>query len=267
MIQSYYLNGQSQLIDGSSNLFNLEPVKIEGLVSPEGQGATVEDGYMTQVFSLIAWKKKDSKKLINEKLTIYRTVEPKTDFFDEIKTLSLLNLCVYLSFDLKMGLFIDAEIQKNENPLLKEIAIERSKPVIIDSTVIGKLIFDASTSTFEGQNYWDGKNIKISIYNDERCTIEKGLETLKVLIENQLSWNEKIKNYAVQELLKLKNECWLDDDETKLTSSTFLDSIGLKYLIITDDDFSFEFDDGDIFGGHNIMISGTILDGLTSASI
>ena len=85
---------------------------------------------------------------------------------------------------------------------------------------------------------------------------------------NESSWQTRIQDYAVRELLPLKNDLWLDDDELDFTPELFKSKMTLQSIsVYANGYFSFWHDDGDIFFGHSIQICGNLTDGLTSADI
>ncbi len=81
-------------------------------------------------------------------------------------------------------------------------------------------------------------------------------------------WDHDIRNYVVKELLDLKNSTWLEEDEAELDGDDFLKQISLETVSVdTEGFFEFWYDDGDLFGGHSIMVSGSIKGGLNDAGI
>ena len=69
-------------------------------------------------------------------------------------------------------------------------------------------------------------------------------------------------------LLELKNDAWLDEDESEVSAEEFIARMELSSVSIhADGGFEFWFDDGDLFWGHSIMVSGNIQDGLDDAGI
>jgi hypothetical protein len=94
------------------------------------------------------------------------------------------------------------------------------------------------------------------------------LKTAHALWDAQESWNQQILEYAVQEMLSMKNGTWLDEDETELTADQFKARMTLEAITIyPDGSFEFWHDDGDLFWGHSIQVAGDILNGLKDAGI
>lgn len=66
---------------------------------------------------------------------------------------------------------------------------------------------------------------------------------------------EKLKDYATAELLDLKNEEWMDEDEKPLTKSEFNAGLTVsEILLFADGNFQLFFDDNDMFWGHHVVI-------------
>ena len=73
----------------------------------------------------------------------------------------------------------------------------------------------------------------------------------------QKSWRAKVMAYAVKQLLPLKNDTWLGDDEQPLSAKQFQARMKLDSITVSPDgSFDFWHDDGDLFWGHSIQISG-----------
>ena len=72
----------------------------------------------------------------------------------------------------------------------------------------------------------------------------------------------------MQELLPLKNENWLDEDEAELSPDEFKDRMTLESITVyPSGSFDFWHNDGDLFWGHSIQISGNLSDGPKHADI
>lgn len=119
---------------------------------------------------------------------------------------------------------------------------------------------------FQGRGKWTDKKIELNFAVDQNGEIELGINTARILLNKQAEWDEKIKSYTAKKLLKLKNESWLDEDEKKLTSLQFKERMTVESIIFYEDGaFEFFFDDGNLFWGHSIQVSGSIQEGLTQA--
>lgn len=98
--------------------------------------------------------------------------------------------------------------------------------------------------------------------------ISDNLKIADSLWDAEDNWKRRIDGFAVQHLLVLKNDVWLDDDEPPLTALEFKSRMKLESISISPDGgFTFWHDDGDLFWGHAIQISGSLVDGPTHADI
>lgn len=62
--------------------------------------------------------------------------------------------------------------------------------------------------------------------------------------------------YGAEQLLSIKNEDWLDSNDSPLTARQFKAKLTFESVVVSaDENFTFWFSDGDMFGGHGIEIS------------
>jgi hypothetical protein len=158
-----------------------------------------------------------------------------------------------------------------DQPIDNELELILSKfrePVEILDPLIGKLVLNKSVDLFEGKVTWLGQSIDIAISVDENDTPTSSLQTAKALLIAMEQWTSRMNDYAVAELLELKNDSWLDEDENPVTSEEFVSRMRLNAITTyPDGNFEFWLHDGDLFCGHTIQVSGSVSEGLTSADI
>lgn len=243
-------------------------VEIEGVVSPSSQGGWPHsDDYDVHCFSFSAWRY-PGQPVVNKELTILRPVAPDADWFSEYPKLSIHRIRVMVSTDESRAIFAGKATQKADTEGLTDIAEELAKPVVIKTERFGDLTLDRSIDWFEGEVKWNGESVRINFHTDETQDISTGLKVAGKLWDEQQSWKQKVDDYAVQELLHLKNDNWLGDNESPLTPDQFKSRMTLQSISIhPDGDFEFWHDDGDLFWGHSIQISGSLDDGPTQADI
>jgi hypothetical protein len=151
---------------------------------------------------------------------------------------------------------------------LKQFAHQLRVPVVHEDPVFGKLILDRRVDIYTGQAVWNGARVELDIGIDEAGDLEGGLKVLRDLWRDQKGWTERIANYAVQQLLKVKNDYWLDLDEMPLSAEEFKAKMALDCISVKEDgSFTFWHKDGDMFWGHSIEVRGTLNKGPTSADI
>ncbi len=249
--------------------------ELTGIVDTSGVGASQSrgDDMWSLLFTFDAWKIENGP-LRKESLTVRRIVskvelEKYQELIDSETIIKIkARVSVTNVFDSPQALleqhindkFIDSELQNH--------LLELQKPIVFKDTVLGEFIFDRKYGWYTSKVNWNGKTIELNINVEEPNDLQAGLILAHSLFENVTSWSQRISNYAVQELLPLKNDTWLEDDELELTSEDFLKRMKLESIsLYLDGEFEFWHDDGDLFYGHSIQISGNIEEGPKSAKI
>jgi hypothetical protein len=121
---------------------------------------------------------------------------------------------------------------------------------------IGLLSYEAAYSWYVVKIDIAKLAVEIRLAVDEDEAIDYSLERCRNLVANITAYAEKAKQYAAERLLELKNETWLDDNETPLTSEQFKDRIILESIVISPEGkLDFYHNDGDIFWGHCVLVS------------
>lgn len=151
---------------------------------------------------------------------------------------------------------------------LERILTQRLKPVYYDDPVLGRFTLDRSVNWFECEINWLGKPTRFSFDNDEDEVMADAVRTARALFADQESWNRRALAQASDDLLELKNDNWLEDDEEELTKEEFESRMELESIqVCPDGEFCFWFGDGDLFWGHSITVSGTLTEGPTEANM
>jgi hypothetical protein len=140
--------------------------------------------------------------------------------------------------------------------------------MVISTEQFGDLVLDPDVDWFEGTADWNGKAIRVVFPVDEETLQDNALASGKSLWSDQSKWNKSIETYVVESLLSIKNETWLEDDETEVTADQFQSRIVLETIsIASDGDFEFWYNDGDLFAGHAIVVRGNLELGLIEACV
>ena len=161
--------------------------------------------------------------------------------------------------------FLGADDSDSE---MNQAAVDLQKPVIHQDHQFGQFTLDRSVNWYTAETEWNGETISLSLTLDDAGTIEAALQIARTLWQNQKGWTKRIEDYAVQTLLPLKNENWLDEEEAELSADEFKARMTLESVTIEPDgSFDFWHNDGDLFCGHSIEISGNLSKGPTRADI
>jgi hypothetical protein len=141
-------------------------------------------------------------------------------------------------------------------------------PVIIDDPFFGKLALNRRIGQFHGNALWAGNKISLDVSVEEKNSVQSSLENAHLLWRTQEQWNKRILDFAIDELLPLKNDLWLDTDEPPLKAEEFQNRMTLISITVNPDgSFEFWYGDGNMFAGHWIDVYGNLSEGPLSAGI
>ncbi|MCC9656287.1 DUF2262 domain-containing protein [Rhodopirellula halodulae] len=241
-------------------------IEIDGLISESGQGGWPGEGrYTVHSFTMAAWRR-TGQSVRNETLLLLRPVPETASYFGDFQAGTLHRFEVLLSVDQTRAIVSKIVEENIKDDELEAIAIELARPVVLQTERFGELTLNRSIHWFEGVANWNSQEVEISLETDEDLDITNQLETAETLFANAAEWQEKINAFAVAEKLELAND-WQEKGQ-KLDADEFLQRMSLNSITIKPDgEFEFWHDDGDIFFGHSIQISGSLTQGLTDSDI
>lgn len=249
-------------------------VVIEGVVGPNGISAGKGGGerLWTLRMTLQAWRLADGP-LQNASLTLRRQVD------DATLKIYRLAACPYVPVRMRARLVMDAGMGGPEALLeevpraiddaeLAEQAARLKRPVIHEDGVFGACTLDKRLDWFDAAAEWNGRNIRIHLQVGTLAALPAVLRRAHELWNDAAGWHARILDRTVADLLDLKNDTWLDEDEKPVTAGEFTQRIALQSVGIDGNGaFEFCFTDGDLFWGHAIMVRGTLEEGPTAANI
>ena len=202
---------------------NLTWTEVVGVVAPQGIGGVkgYGDKYWSVAFNLSPWKKLNGE-LEPIKLYVNRLVDAQDEideFRSQIQPYDIIRIRV--NFDDSNPYFTPAmltskHIEKVSDPELDEVVKELQKPVLIQDEILGELTFDPVYNWYKTKAMWLDEQIDLCLSCEEGDDIQELTPFAKQLWSAQKKWNKRIKDYAVSELLELKNEAWRDDGERKV---------------------------------------------------
>ena len=249
--------------------------ELRGVVKPGGvSGVKFEEAESWRLhIDLIAWRI-NSEPIQISPLTIhnYVTEIELKKYKSEIPDYSVIGLTsrvvVESEFGTRIGLLVKMHGVDSSDQELNEVAIKLQEPVTYQDPIFGVLTLNPRIDWYSGKVDWLGNQISLNIPSAESVKFQNTIKTAHTLLENAESWNQRVRDFAVAELLSLKNENWLDEDELELSASEFCDRMTLESILIqADGSFEFWHNDGDLFFGHSIQVSGNLTDGPTDADI
>jgi hypothetical protein len=253
----------------------LPEVEVMGVVDPTGvschrSGSQKE---WTMVFSFDSWRISQGK-LQTVSLTLRRHIkyEEFKKYEKSIISYTVLRVQARVVRESVLGRpqgLLDSIIGPDtSDPELNACARELQKPVTFEDSTFGTFTLDRRINWFETQTEWNGNRINLYLDAEKDSEIQDALTTARSLWQDLGSWTKKIQDYAVNELLELKNETWLAKNEEEITADQFKSRMTLDSITVSPDgDFEFLHNDGDLFYGHAISISGNLEEGPNDADI
>lgn len=249
--------------------------EITGVVSARGVGAAKSRG--DELWSLLmtfdAWRV-GSGPIRTESLTVHCKVseEELHALQNRIGAETVIKIRARVSDENVFGspqALMEEFIERNTSDSeLHDYLAQLQKPVTHQNGLFGTFTLDRRLSWYTTGTSWNGEPVDLNLSVESPEELDAVLQAAHTLWDDEAAWNHRIQGYAVQELLPLKNESWLDEDEVELTAEQFKSRMTLEAVTVyPDGSFEFWHDDGDLFWGHSIQISGSLSEGPTDADI
>ena len=224
--------------------------ELRGLVDASGAGGVSKGATDTWslVIHLVAWRtgpvvtkgklrcempvSKDAlKELMNE-------VEPYSTVDARIKGLATNGAALLESLEVFTG----------EDPELSRIRDDLLTPVRISTPDFGVLELDRRVDHYNGKAQWCGAEVRLSLSCADANEPGGALAAAASLFQDQAEWSKRVKEFAADRLLPVKNEYWLQDNEAELSREDFISRMTLEEISVDESGaFSFWHDDGDLF--------------------
>jgi len=151
---------------------------------------------------------------------------------------------------------------------LMKRALELQEPVTFEDERFGVFTLDRRVDWYEAVVSWGSTDVRLTLSPHEGEDAKNCLATARAIWDLQLVWQERVANYVASNLLTLKNDNWLGEDEPELSEEEFKKRLTLNSITVhADGAFEFWYDDGDLFWGHSIRVSGSLSEGPTFAGI
>ena len=222
-----------------------------------------ENGPWLAVLELTAWKEEDSEEPADrEKTQLVALADDKLMEYlrRRVRGDSVFQIMVRPSEDGKQ--FLMTELPQPEiDPEMKAILEEQKKPVSIWVPELGTFTLNRLVNWFEAEVEWLGQPARLDIDREEDW--DACVEQAKALMAGQKGWDEKVRAFAAQELLDQAND-WARDaaegeEPEEITREQFMERLELDAVQISADGrFEFWFNDGDLFWGHAIHVTGSL---------
>lgn len=239
-----------------------------GLIDEDAVGkASFKDEY-SMTFSLCAYTKNDEP--LQEEEAVVHKIIPNFDYtIKGLEPLTIVELVgEQISYHGQNRINLSSIIKtKTSHPELQKVLEKRLVPVIFESEFFGNFLFDRRSNWFELKSTWLNAEIELFLSGDLSVIPELEKQAIH-LFKEQSEWDLKFTNKIAKDLLALKNESWIEENEKPLTEEEFKGKIKLENLVIHNDgDFEAWYNDGDTFWGHSISLDGNLDGSLNEAGI
>lgn len=247
---------------------------VIGVVDASGKGGWPEDDdQWTLSFDFDRWKHPTAS-LKTQPLAVEFTA-PKSDYDALWKCIhadSVIRIRARVVEESVVGGVPRAQLieflGEDSDPELNQAAADIQQSVVYEDIHFGQFVLNRRVNWYSTETVWNGKTVTLNLTPDDSGSIELALQAARTLWQDQNDWAVRIEGFAVHDLLAVKNDNWLDDDEVELTSDEFKARMTLEAITIASDGaFDFWHHDGGLFSGHSIQVCGNLSTGPTSADI
>jgi hypothetical protein len=247
---------------------------LVGVVRPGGVsgGQARGEKQWTLQIRLIAWRinggpvsRKDLvvRKKCGERLVV--------QMLDSIGDYDVLRMRARVAVDNEMGspqAQLVRLLGKASDPEMLAAAGGLKKKVVLKHRALGTLRLDRASGDFNGNAKWRDRRVRLSLEVDGRGSPDAAADHARILIGAQREWAPRVERRIVASLFPHWVKTWKLDEDKPLNEAQFLKK--LKPTSIAMDptgSFSVWYDDGDLFGGHAVEVTGRLRDGVKHADL
>lgn len=159
------------------------------------------------------------------------------------------------------------------DPELKAILDEQVKEVSTWVDGLGTFTLNRSVNWFQADVEWLGQPIQLTYDRADEAEMKRAQETALSLMAGQEGWDQRVRAFAAEQLLSLAND-WAQDgaeedqEPEEITPAQFISRMELESIQVEPGGaFECWFNDGDLFWGHSIRVSGSLAEGPTDAQM
>lgn len=141
----------------------------------------------------------------------------------------------------------DAEVERTAD----------TTPVValISDDVLGELRYDMTRKCHTGTVPTSHGVVGLEIHRDGEH-LDIAMENARKVVAAMATLFPRVVNKLTHELLELKNQTWLEEDENEVTEADFRDRARLSSITILGGGMTtFFFNDDDMFGGHALLVT------------
>lgn len=150
-------------------------------------------------------------------------------------------------------------------PELEEIYEEFIRPVTVHHETLGEFTLDKDIYALNGKVPFNGRNISVSVFVKEgkEKSWQKNINHLADFYSAFENTDKLAKELVSNKLYKLA----CDYNENGITRENIAERITVTSITLINSQVEIDYDDNEIFGGHSIVVEGSIKSGLKKAYI
>jgi hypothetical protein len=126
----------------------------------------------------------------------------------------------------------------------------------VEHETLGTLRYDGDLNWYEGRVEHGGKAVPIYLAAVGEKEFDAAAARAVHVASRLDDYERRAKEYAVEQLLKIKNNGWLEDGESPVGADEFKEKMSLQEIVFRRyGAVDFHHRDGNLFWGHGIVVS------------
>jgi hypothetical protein len=172
------------------------------------------------------------------------------------------------SFRTPRGLLVEVVATDIPDAELCTRAQELQNPVTFDDERLGTFTLNRALDWYECRTNWGAKPVSLTLRPDGNEGPEALLACAHAFFRSQAEWDQRIRDFAVAELLDIANAHWRREGAQEVSADQFKGKMTLESIAVyADGSFDFWHHDGGLFGGHSVVVSANLAEGPTHTEI
>ncbi len=170
------------------------------------------------------------------------------------------------------SLFVTKVLKRDcEDARLNEVFAEYCRPRTLE-LVGAEFRFIRESDWYLGDVQWNGEECGVILHTDDGkfACADTAAAAFEKIYASCTEWDKKAREYAAKEMTENAND-WADqgDEENHIiTRAEFARRIGTPNIsVFNDGSFEFVYEDDEMFGGHLVVVSGTLDEGFSEVNL
>ena len=254
-----------------------EELDILAVTGPSPFGAVQQEdsGLWEASIGLTAWMEEDTPEIHQGEVGLVALCDDTVRGYlrQRVPPDFIIKFRARLSADGERLLLLDLP-QPVFDPDLKAILEEQKKPESTYVEDLGTFVLNRQVGWYEAEVDWlDGK-IRLDFDQGEEAEMKAAQATARALLSDARSWDERVRTFAAGQLTHLADQLARDGEEegeeplSQITPEDFAQRMELDAVQVDGQGgFTFWFEDGELFWGRSIRVSGTLSAGPEEAGM